>query len=152
MLPCLRILVLTRVKFASRDSLSTFLTLSLTMYDVNFEHWDEFNVVVLVPTLKTLHLHWHVLSSSYKFQINTLALEYFNFRGFLNGDNVVENLPSVVECVLQFEQCVLMDIEDYAKRVWDFMGPLCNVISIEFSTITAQVRSHYIFHVLTLYH
>ncbi|KAL4649589.1 hypothetical protein ACB092_01G024700 [Castanea dentata] len=145
-LPCLRILVLTRVKFANRDSLSTFLTacpvlltLSLTMYDVNFEHWDEFNVVVLVPTLKTLHLHWHVLSSSIKFQINTPALEYFNFRGFLNGDNVVENLPNVVECVLQFEQCVLIDFEDYAKRLRDFMGPLCNVISMEFSTTTAQI-------------
>nr|POE81336.1 f-box/lrr-repeat protein [Quercus suber] len=61
---------------------------------------------------------------------------------FLNGDNVVENLPNVVECVLQFEQCVLMDIEDYAKRVRDFMGPLCNVISMEFSTITAQILCH----------
>ena len=125
--------------------------LSLTLFGINLEHLDEFSVTVLVPTLKILYLDWKVGSPSYKFHINTPALEYFCFTGFLNGDYVLENLHNVVECVLKFQPCTSLSIEDYAKKSWDFMRPLSNVISMELSTITAQVTLH--FHALmTLYH
>ncbi|KAL0017436.1 hypothetical protein SO802_004505 [Lithocarpus litseifolius] len=145
-LPCLRILGLRGVILANQDSLSTFLTaspvlhyLSLTLFGINLEHLDEFSVTVLVPTLKILYLDWKVRSPTYKFHINTPAFEYFCFTGFLNGDYVLENLHNVVECVLQFEQRTSLRIEDYAKKSWDFMRSLCNVISMELSTITAQI-------------
>ena len=157
-LPCLRILGLRGVILANQDSLSTFLAacpvlhyLSLTLFGINLEHLDKFSVTVLVPTLKILYLDWKVRSPSYKFHINTPALEYFCSTGFLNGDYVLENLHNVVECVLKFQPCTSLSIEDYVKKSWDFMRPLCNVISMELSTITAQVTLH--FHALiTLYH
>nr|POF11157.1 f-box/lrr-repeat protein [Quercus suber] len=80
------------------------------------------------------------LLSNYIFKINTPALEYFHFSGYLNGDDVLENLPNVVDSVIQIEDCD--SIYDYAKRVWDFMGKLYNVISMKLSTITAQIRCH----------
>ncbi|KAF3963928.1 hypothetical protein CMV_011733 [Castanea mollissima] len=102
---------------------------------------NEFNAIVLVATLKRLHLHWNVQpSSKYIFQINTPALEYFHFRGYLNRDDALEKLPNVVECVIQIEDCEKSD--DYAKRVWDFMGKLYNVISMELSIITALILFH----------
>ncbi|KAF3963930.1 hypothetical protein CMV_011734 [Castanea mollissima] len=79
-------------------------------------------------------------SSKYIFKIHTPALEYFHFSGYLNGDDVLENLPNVVESVIQIEDCD--SINDYAKRVWDFMGKLCNVISMELSIVTAQILCH----------
>ncbi|KAK9986240.1 hypothetical protein SO802_031191 [Lithocarpus litseifolius] len=79
-------------------------------------------------------------SSKYRFQINTPALEYFHFRGYLNGNDVLENLPNVVESVVQIEGCDR--INDYAKRAWDFVGNLCNEISMELSTVTAQILCH----------
>ena len=142
--PCLRILLLKWVTFANRDSLSTILNacpvlLDLSLHVVGFDL--EFNVIVLVDTLKRLHLHWNVQpSSKYRFQINTPALEYFHFRGYLNGNDVLENLPKVVESVVQIEDCDR--INDYAKRAWDFVGKLCNVISMELSTVTAQILCH----------
>ena len=33
-----------------------------------------------------------------------------------------------------------LSTRDYAKRIWDFMRPLYNVVSMEFSIETAQVR------------
>ncbi|KAL4606403.1 hypothetical protein ACB092_09G099900 [Castanea dentata] len=145
---CLRILLLKCVTFANRDSLSTILNacpvlldLSLHVVDKYLNNLDEFNVIVLVATLKRLHLHWNVQpSSKYIFQINTPALEYFHFRGYLNRDDVLEKLPNVVECVIQIEDCEKSD--DYAKRVWDFMGKIYNVISMELSIITALILFH----------
>ena len=147
-LPCLRILLLNCVTFANRDSLSTILNacpvlLDLTLHvdDRYLKILNEFNVIVLVGTLKRLHLRWNVQpSSKYRFQINTPALEYFHFSGNLNGDDVLENLPNVVESVVQIEDCDR--INDYAKRVWDFVGKLFNVISLELNAITAQILSH----------
>ncbi|KAK4582262.1 hypothetical protein RGQ29_025440 [Quercus rubra] len=104
------------------------------------EKSEKFKFVV-VGTLKRLHLRWNVQpSSKYRFQINTPALEYFHFSGNLNGDDVLENLPNVVESVVQIEGCDR--INDYAKRVWDFVGKLFNVISLELNAITAQILSH----------
>jgi len=100
--PCLRILLLKWVTFANRDSPSTILNacpvlLDLSLHVIGFDL--EFNVIVLVDTLKRLHLHWNVQpSSKYRFQINTPALEYCD------------------------------RINDHAKRAWDFVGKLCNVI------------------------
>nr|POF11159.1 putative fbd-associated f-box protein [Quercus suber] len=147
-LPCLRILLLNCVTFANRDSLSTILNACPVLLDLTLhvdgeylKNLNEFNVVVLVATLKRLHLRWNVQpSSKYIFKINTPALEYFHFSGYLNGDDVLENLPNVVESVIQIEDCD--SINDYAKRVWDFMGKLFNVISMELSTITAQILYH----------
>ncbi|KAK4582260.1 hypothetical protein RGQ29_025438 [Quercus rubra] len=146
--PCLRILLLNCVTFANRNSLSTILNacpvlLDLTLHvdEEYLKNLNEFNVIVLVATLKRLHFRWNVQpSSKYIFKINTPALEYFHFSGYLNGDDVLENLPNVVESIIQIEDCDL--INDYAKRVWDFMGKLCNVISMELSTITAQILCH----------
>ena len=53
---------------------------------------------------------------------------------------MLEKLPNVVECVIQIEDCEKSD--DYAKRVWDFMGKLYNVISMELSIITALILFH----------
>ena len=146
--PCLRILLLKCVTFANRDSLSTILNacpvlldLSLHVVDKYLNNLDEFNVIVLVATIKILHLHWNVQPSlKYLFQINIPALEYFHFRGYLNRDDVLEKLPNVFECVIQIEDCEKSD--DYAKRVWDFMGKLYNVISMELSIITALILFH----------
>ena len=49
-------------------------------------------------------------------------------------------LPNVFECVVQIEDCEKSD--DYAKRVWDFMGKLYNVISMELSITTALILFH----------
>ncbi|KAL4606397.1 hypothetical protein ACB092_09G099600 [Castanea dentata] len=147
-LPCLRILLLKRVTFANRDSLSAILNacpvlldLSLDVKNNNLENLEEFNVTVFVATLKRLHLHWKVRpSSEYKFQIYTPALEYFHFNGYLNGDDVWGNLPNVVESVIRIKDCDL--INDYAKRVWVLMGKLYNVVLMELSTVTALILCH----------
>ena len=60
----------------------------------------KFNIVVLIPTLKNLHLR--VLCSSYKLHINTPVLEYFYFKGNLD-EVVLENLPNLVKSVLHIE-------------------------------------------------
>ena len=146
--PCLRILLLKRVTFANRDSLSAILNacpvlldLFLDVNDNDLENLEEFSVIVLVATLKRLHLHWKVQpSSEYIFQTYTPALEYLHFNGYLNGDDVWENLPNVVESVIQIKDCD--SINDYAKRVWYLMGKLYNVVFMELSTVTAQILCH----------
>ena len=147
-LPCLRVLQLKCVMFANRDSLYTILNacpvlldLTLNVDDKYLKNLNDFNVIVLVGTLKRLHSSWNALPlSKYRFQINTPALKYFHFDGYLSGDDVLENLPNVVESVIQIEDCD--SFNDYAKRGWDFMGKICNVISMELTTITGQILCH----------
>ena len=43
----------------------------------------------------------------------------------------------------EVEQC-LWDV-DYAKKIWDFMGQFCNVISMELITEAAEVIASYFF-------
>ena len=132
----------------TRDSLSTILNacpvlldLTLNVDDKYLKNLNDFNVIVLVGTLKRLHSSWNALPlSKYRFQINTPALKYFHFDGYLSGDDVLENLPNVVESVIQIEDCD--SVNDYAKRGWDFMGKICNVISMELITITGQILCH----------
>ncbi|KAL4606396.1 hypothetical protein ACB092_09G099500 [Castanea dentata] len=84
-LPYLRILLLHCVTFANRDSLSSILNacpvlldLTLHVHEKYLKILNKFNVVVLVGTLKRLHLCCNVQpSSKYRFQINNPAIEYF---------------------------------------------------------------------------
>ena len=100
-------------------------------------------VNAIIPTLKRLHFDWPIIYWPYKVHINTPALEYFHFNGVLNEDFVLEKLPNVVESVVEVEQC-LWDV-DYAKKIWDFMGQFCNVISMELITEAAEVIASYFF-------
>ena len=83
--PCLRILLLKRVTFANRDSLSAILNacpflldLFLDVNDNDLENLEGFSVIVLVATLKRLHLHWKVRpSSEYIFQTYTPVLSTY---------------------------------------------------------------------------
>ena len=157
--PSLKILQLEFVNYANYDSLATLLAvcpilqhLSLNVIGSDLTILDmkagRFNITVLVPTLKRLHLCCFFLAWEYKLRINTPALKYFYFHGVL-GDNVVlENLPCLVESVLDVEESNFENIEDYAKRVWDFMRPLYNVMSMKLCISTAGIRAHHNFFML----
>lgn len=57
---------------------------------------------------------------------------------------MLEKLPNVVESVVEVVQW-RRDVH-YGKKVWDFMGQFCNVISMELTTKTAEViASHFFF-------
>ena len=101
------------------------------------------NAIILIPTLKRLHFDWPIIYWPYKVHINTPALEYFHFNGVLNEDFVLEKLPNVVESVVEVGQ-FLWDV-DYAKKIWDFMGQFCNVVSMELITEAAEVIASYFF-------
>ncbi|XP_023915492.1 F-box/FBD/LRR-repeat protein At4g00160 [Quercus suber] len=145
---------LESVSYANRDSLSTLLaacpflrdlTLKLSPsrlpnYKYNGIGTFSVNAIILIPTLKRLHFHWPIVCWPYKVHINTPALEYFHFNGVLNEDFVLEKLPNVVESVVEIVK-FLRDV-DYAKKVWDFMGQFCNVISMELITNTAETLSY----------
>nr|POF06715.1 f-box/fbd/lrr-repeat protein [Quercus suber] len=154
LLPSLKIMKLESVSYANRDSLSTLLaacpflrdlTLKLSPsrlpnYKYNGIGTFSVNAIILIPTLKRLHFHWPIVCWPYKVHINTPALEYFHFNGVLNEDFVLEKLPNVVESVVEIVK-FLRDV-DYAKKVWDFMGQFCNVISMELITNTAETLSY----------
>ncbi|XP_050271690.1 F-box/FBD/LRR-repeat protein At5g56420-like [Quercus robur] len=131
--PSLRILELRNVKFANSDSLSTLLNACTVLQDLtlnaNFTNLDNFNLIVLIDTLKTLDLR--VESSSYKVHINTPALEYFSFSGPLGEDVVLENLPNLDDTLIDIDVQHGVSIQDYAKRVRDFMRPLSNIVDME---------------------
>lgn len=110
-LSSLRILKLECVRFANRNSLFKLLAACPVLQDFFLKVHEEdvtnldknagkFNIVVLIPTLKNLHLR--VLCSSYKLHINTPVLEYFYFKGNLD-EVVLENLPNLVKSVLHIE-------------------------------------------------
>ncbi|KAF3971510.1 hypothetical protein CMV_004910 [Castanea mollissima] len=164
-LSSLRILKLQCVRFANRNSLFTLLAACPVLQDFFLKVHDEdltnldknagkFNIVVLIPTLKNLHLR--VVCSSYKLQINTPALECFHFKGNLD-EVVLENLPNLVKSVLVVEIGLRslngISFTDYLKRGWDFLGRLYNVNYMELCIVSAEVGASYGFdHSLTLYH
>ena len=140
----------------NHNSLSTLLAaclllqdLTLKMSESDLKYMDKnaakFNIIVLIAPLKRLLFSSNANSSSYKLQINTPALEYFNFLADLGGHIVLENqnLPNLFELVIGIRS--RMSIQNYANRIWDFMGPLYNVVSIDMWISTAHVREHYIF-------
>ena len=167
--PALRIMEIGRViTYENCDSLPTLLAacpvlqkLNLTVCDSNFccleANTGMLKIIVLIPTLKKLYLYWFLDDWCYTFlhyyilQLNTPALEQFYFSGLLAKDVAVENLPNLVKSGLTFEE-IENDVSsrDYAKRIWDFMGSLYNVESMEFSIETAEVRTCYVFCALTL--
>nr|POF27507.1 f-box/lrr-repeat protein [Quercus suber] len=152
--PTLEILLLDSVRYANCDSLSTLLasspvlqefTLKLSPFrmdnlDKNAAAAGKLNIIVLVPTLKFLLLH--VECGSYKLHLNTPALKYFHFKGVLDEDVVLEKLPNLVKSVLEVETRYDTSDDDYAMRIWDFMGPLYNVISMELYINTAESLCH----------
>lgn len=152
--PNLEILLLDSVRYANCDSLFTLLASSPVLQDFTLklgrfgmDNLDKnaaagkLNIIVLVPTLKFLLLH--VECGSYKLHLNTPALKYFHFKGVLDEDVVLEKLPNLVKSVLQVETCYDTSDDDYAMRIWDFMGPLYNVISMELYINTAEVITLY---------
>ena len=103
--------------------------------------WPE-----LTPPLPVeMYLNYYIL------QLNTPALAQFYFSDLLAKDVTVENLPNLVKSGLTFEE-IENDVStrDCIKRMWDFMGSLYNVESMEFSIETAEVRTCYVFCALTL--
>ncbi|XP_030954358.1 FBD-associated F-box protein At5g60610-like isoform X1 [Quercus lobata] len=152
--PSLHILYLeSGISYANCDSLPTLLAacpllqeLALTVAYKNFENTRMLKIIVLIPTLKILYLSWlfewwcYPLLHFYILRLNAPALEQFYFHGLLSDDVVLENLPNLVKSGFQFKE-----IEDgssrgdYAKRIWDFMRPLYNVVSMEFCIETAQI-------------
>ena len=100
----------------------------------------------LTPPLPVeMYLNYYIL------RLNTPALVQFYFSGLLAKDVMVENLPNLVKSGLKFEE-IENDVStrDYIKRIWDFMGSLYNIESMEFSIETAEVWTCYFFHALTL--
>ncbi|KAL0013970.1 hypothetical protein SO802_001039 [Lithocarpus litseifolius] len=103
---------------------------------IKFENTSMLKIVVLIPTLKILYLSWLLEGWSFPFlhfyilRLNAPALEHFYFHGLLSNDVVLENLPNLVKSGCD---------GDYAKRIWDFMRPLYNIVSMEFCIETAQI-------------
>ena len=133
----------------NHNSLSTLLAaclllqdLTLKMSESDLKYMDKnaakFNIIVLIAPLKRLLFSSNANSSSYKLQINTPALEYFNFLADLGGHIVLENqnLPNLFELVIGIRS--RMSIQNYANRIWD-------VVSMDMWISTAHVREHYIF-------
>ncbi|XP_065617899.1 F-box/LRR-repeat protein At4g14103-like [Quercus suber] len=159
--PTLRIMEIgSGITYENCDSLPTLLAacpvlqeLNLTVSDTNFfcleANTGMLKIIVLVPTLKKLYLYWFLDDWCYTFlhyyilQLNTPALEQFYFSGLLAKDVNVGNLPNLVKSGLEFEE-IENDVStrDYAKRIWDFMGSLYNVESMEFSIETAEILCH----------
>jgi len=147
------------VSYANRDSLSTLLAacpflrdLTINLSTARVRNLTDKNpgtysvdAIILIPTLKRLHFHCPIICWRSRVHINTPALEYFHFAGVLSEDLVLEKLPNVVESVVEVVQW-RRDVH-YGKKVWDFMGQFCNVISMELITTTAEViASHFFFH------
>ncbi len=156
--PTLRILQLKYVTCANSHSLSTFLTPTacpllqhLTLFNVaSQKNEGKFNIIILLPTLKTLHLCC-TPASSFKLHLNTPALQYFYFKAHLEEDVVLENLSNLAQLLLQLRQSNIVDvlsIQDYAKRLRDFIQPFSHVISLAFSIHTTKVTPAYVFHTL----
>ena len=91
-----------------------------------------------------MYLNYYIL------QLNTPAFAQFYLSGLLAKDVTLEKLPNLVKTDLKFEE-IENDVttRDYVKRIWDFMGSLYNVESMEFSIETAVVWTCYVFHSLT---
>ena len=152
------------ITYENCESLPTLLAacpvlqeLAITVSDNNFENTSMLKIIVLIPTLKILYLSWPLDGWFYPFfllytlRLNAPALEHFYFRGLLSDDVVLENLLNLVKSGFLFGEIGYdLGTRGYAKRIWDFMGPLYNVVSMEFSIETAQVRTCYVFHALTL--
>ena len=88
-------------------SLSTLLAASPLLQDLTIKlnysdlvyldnNAGKFNILVLVPTLKlVLECGFDLWSYKHHIIINTPALEYLNFRGYLVDNDVLENLPNL---------------------------------------------------------
>ncbi|KAL0013967.1 hypothetical protein SO802_001036 [Lithocarpus litseifolius] len=146
--PRLRILGLENVRYAKHDSISTLLAacpvlqdFSLSVASYNFHGLDDsmVNVIVLVPTLKTLDIQWPVDDCwLYKLRINTPALERFHFFGGLGEYVVLENLSNLVETIIELEDDYSNTVDEI-KKIWDFMESLYNVVSMKFNLGTAEI-------------
>ncbi|XP_030954363.1 F-box/LRR-repeat protein At4g14103-like [Quercus lobata] len=148
--PSLRTLTLGNVRYAKHDSISTLLAtcpvlqdFSLSVDSYNFrglgKSAGKVNVIVLVPTLRTLYIQWPADDCwLYKLQINTPALERFHFFGGLGEYVVLENLPNLVETIIELEDNDSNTV-DYTNKIWDFMDSLYNVVSMKFNLETAKI-------------
>ncbi len=161
--PTLNILSLEDVSYANNDSISTLLAacpclldLTINVCSRDFMKLDnngvKFNIIVIVPSLKRLHLQFSIWLSSYQLQVNTPALNYFYFGGHLGEVVVLENFPNLVESVLHDVEYYNKGIQVYPRRVRNLMGPLYNVTSMKLYMGITEVRPRYLSHALTLYH
>lgn len=102
------------------------------------ESAGKVDVIVLVPTLNTMYIHWPL--DDYwlcKLQINTPALKWFRFEGGLGEDVVLENLSNLIEAIIDLEDDHSYTV-DYRKRVLDFSRPLNNIQSLKLCIETAK--------------
>ncbi|XP_050262892.1 F-box/LRR-repeat protein At4g14103-like isoform X10 [Quercus robur] len=147
MFPSLKTLQISHVYYANHNSLSTLLAACPLLQDLRIKVSDsdldfldkeadnKFNILVFVPTLKILVLDCSFLRWSFKLHINTPTLEYFNFKGDLDNDVVSENLPNLFKSVLDVRRCYYLD---WMLKLTNFMGPLCNIRSMELWIGTAK--------------
>jgi hypothetical protein len=147
--PSLKILHLHSVNYANHDSFLILLSFCPILQDLSMEtnvslFWDpKYLFKIFVPTLKRLHLDMPKILSippddinAPNLEINTPALEYLNFRGYLDEDVLVENLSNLVEAVLHYDD----DLIVLGNKIMNFLMALSNVKSLTLGSFTTEVK------------
>ncbi|XP_030932271.1 F-box/LRR-repeat protein At3g59190-like [Quercus lobata] len=136
--PSLKTLHLENVWYAKPDSFSRFLSCCPVLQDLTL-HLQTYTYDVLkiiVPTLKRLHLDFHNSAYQYnKFEINTPALEYLCFSGYVIEHVLLGNLSNLVEADIEVDYD---DIKDYGNMIMDFIKQLSNVKSLHLDSDLTQ--------------
>ena len=147
-LPSLKTLRLICVTYANDDSLCTLLSGCLVLQNLFvIVKWEiEYELKIIVPTLKRLHIHISV--QDYILEINAPSLEYFYFRGEMSSLILLENLSNLVEAVVDIGVDELHYMKKFGIWVCDFIRALYKVKSLHLYEDTTQVK--HIFHGLLL--
>jgi hypothetical protein len=147
-LPSLKTLHLICVTYANDDSLCTLLSGCLVLQNLFVKvEWEiEYELKIIVPTLKRLHIH--ISFQDYILEINAPSLEYFYFRGEMSSLILLENLSNLVEAVVDIGVEELHYMKKFGIWVCDFIRALYKVKSLHLYEDTTQVK--HIFHGLLL--
>ncbi|GMY31890.1 FBD-associated F-box protein At3g52670-like isoform X1 [Fagus crenata] len=152
--PSLKILHLHFVTYSNHDSFSRLLSCCPVLQDlsIEIEYEPKSDFEIIVPTLKKLHLNMDSLI--YKLVINTPALEYLYFGGFLYEELLLENLSNLVKAVLDVDHDYESNEtdEEYGKLEWNLISPLNGVKSLYLYSHTTQCLCRYSEFDLPMFH
>ena len=120
----------------------------------------DFNFKIIVSTIRRIHTYiyiyiyarggglrtWHKTPHG----INSPALEYLDFKGYLVEYVLLENLSNLVEAVVNVEPNLRLidDIEDHGNWVCNLIKPVCHIEQLHLSRNTIMVKQVFSFSII----
>ena len=150
-IPCLQ-KILYRSDDAFRGSYLAAQPLNIWLCHLREDSDGAINFKINVPTLKRLQIELESFETyvrDFKFEIYALVLDFFRFNGDLGNFVFIENLPYLVEAIVNlgtYEVWVSEHEIYYGDLVFKLLSALKSAKFLEFLPGHKEVRVHFYLH------